>query len=172
MYDWFLLLTPVLIAVLLMPVVFLGCTPFAEGPPRWPPDLTFAFGYANNPENEPNPATPTQICYVAVYWTLYGRFTEGSRKFLPPQQKGTPGVAFPPHVSDNTLDVTFTDIDPASVVGVACKCDVGLPDLSIRTTNEAYMDYTNGQYHVFVLVREPAAPNAPFFSVRPDTVKN
>lgn len=179
MIDSFVLITPVLLPLLLLPVLFLGCTPFAEATGQWWPDLTLAFGRALITSNHPDPVSADLICQITVYWTLYGKFPDGSKKALPPQQRGTSGQPFPAHLSDAEVTLLLTGIDTSSVIGVACKCDVGTNkfdvatnDFAVLTTGEVYMDFKNGEDHMFVLVREAKVPGAAPFIVRPETVKN
>jgi len=187
--DWFVLLTPLLSLVLLLPFVFVGCAELAglqEPTERWvSPEEAGAYLSFDRALQVMFDQLPTGVHHVnqrpivaiIVQWTLRGdaSTTNPLSVTLPVQIKGSTAEAIT--TRDDPFHLHVDSLPFASEVRViACRCDVKL-DQGLETTREVSLPYRWGAMHRFRLRRGttshplPSISEAPF-SVVPETVNN
>ena len=188
MPDWLLLLlAPALVAIVALPLLFIGCTTFGEAPPQTgtipgPPlliakDTEFQLNLGPDLLRLYSGVSPTNYPdRVDVVFSLFDKASEASTtiKLVPPPiTPTTPG-------SPQTLK---PDIDPPTRYrasdgeigvrnGVRCTCKVSLTgnfDINAPTPplTAAVIDVTKGYRHVFRLdaARIPGQPQTRAFQI-------
>jgi hypothetical protein len=172
--DWYLLLTPLAVLVVLVPFVFVGCEPFgeAEGPPA---DVTLYYGTALVwiPQGSAQPVSTRRIRAITVEWTL---LPATSFNQPAPETKGS--LTSPLDVLDVPFVLRISRFDPKSrATGIDCSCVLLLDDQSTVTT-KARAELKKNWTLSFRLRRgmidpeEPATKFHPPFGLSPETVAN
>lgn len=178
--DWFVLLAPVLLVLLLVPFVFVGCGLDATGT-RLNPDGFLSYGAAIVASADPAAVDPRPIFGITALWSAEMQYTILSQnifvKPLPPQTISSPGVPLPAPLGDGGFVLqavpSSTNVD---IRTIRCACVVVLDAAGTSmTTPVASQPFFQGKTHVFRLVRgitPPGGPAPAAFTVVPDTVGN
>ncbi len=186
--DWFLLLTPILVAVIVLPFVFVGCAQIAGI--RDPEDVVRTTLKLNldpllQSHRFPSADHPKLVTKVTVTWTLLQKGAVAARP-LPPQDIVSHEIppSVPPQIRpqiDPGLETPLDDNDPAIGTtwnSVRCECAITVEDGTLVTPPPPpeTMDLVTHQANVFWLRPVPDAsdrwgPGSPFpFEIFPDVV--
>lgn len=181
--DSFVLLTPLLAALLLLPFVFIGCNEIlgnerAVYVPQ-PPLVYLSFKRALRVENEPpapgsEPVNPRVIHGITVYWTLR-QLQPGPVVKPPTESKGTPIEPLTTRDTDFVLNVNdWADLTQQAIM-VGCRCDILLDQGQTVSTKEASIQYAKGtadRFRLLRVIQQPGAGPQDAFVVIPETINN
>lgn len=173
MIDWFVMLTPVAL-LLLVPFLFLGCGLDAVG--SMPAQAYLHFDKAVLSQGDPNAVDPRPIHEIGVYWTFRGnrvRITPGKAnktvEIIGPyleQHSQAKGYWNRPFVLEIHGAPFFRQaIEPpdwAQITTVSCRCVLtfgeGVAPLEIPEVSMRSIPFGP---HIFTLVRGITTPNLP-----------